>query len=204
MEENRTSPSLVLFGFLLFVTVLCLLAASIFSLGSTRSPQDYAEATMMVPATQTALPFAATQMAETNRHQQEINEVTEAGGDALLRAGKVGLGALVIVAVFWAIAGSFRAGTDAVQSVKQMALPASVNLGDGYRMLNDGVQLRILDVRTGASWPLTENMPALPERTGLSKADVLAQAMVDIAKTTGKAEPGDWLGSLWQIEEGYE
>jgi hypothetical protein len=197
-EEPRPTPLLTLLGFLAFLVILALLAASVFTFGATRSPQDYAEATLMIPATQTALPFAATQRAEDNRHQAEVNAMTEAGGDALLLAGKCGLGLLVFLGVFWSIAGSFKAGSVAVHAGKQAALPASMDLGDGYRLLHDGTNLHILDVRTGRAWlATTEDVPALEARTELEKAQILADSMVAIAKATGQATPADWMAGMW-------
>lgn len=198
MDENSRPTSLLsLLGFLAFLVILALLAVTVFSFGETRSPQAYAEATLMIPATQTALPFAATQMAEANRHQAEVNAMTETSGDAFVIAVKCGLGLLVILGLAWAIAGSLKAGSVAVHAGKQAALPASMDLGDGYRMLNDGTQLHILDVRTGRTWLATEDVPALEARTELEKARLLADGMVEIAKSTGKATPADWMARLW-------
>lgn len=194
-EQPRPTSLLTLLGFLAFLVILAMLAVSVFTVGTTRSPQAYAEATLMIPATQTALPFAATQMAEDNRHQAEVNAMTEASGNALVLAVKCGLGLLVILGLFWAIAGSLKAGSVAVHAGKQAALPASMDLGDGYRMLNDGVQLHILDVRTGRTWLATEDVPALDARTELEKARLLADGMVEIAKATGK--PADWMAGMW-------
>lgn len=196
-EQPRPTSLITLLGFLAFLVVLALLATSVFTFGATRSPQDYAEATLMIPATQTALPFAATQMAEDNRHQAEVNAMTEAGGDALLLAVKCGMGLMVVLVIFWTIAGSARAGSVAVQSAKQALLPASLDLGDGYRLLNDGAQLHILDVRTGRTWLATTDVPALDARTELEKAQILADSMVAIAKATGKATPADWMAGMW-------
>ncbi len=197
-EPPRPTSLMTLLGFLTFLVLLALLAAGVFSFGATRSPQDYAEATLMIPATQTALPFAVTQMAEANRHQTEVNALTEAGGNALVLAGKCGLGLAVFLGVFWSIAGSLKAGSVAVHAAKQAALPASLDLGDGYRLLNDGEQLHILDVRTGRSWLATaEAIPALDARTELEKAQILADSMVEIAKATGKASPADWMAGIW-------
>lgn len=198
MDDHPRPTSLsTLLGFLAFLVILALLATSIFSFGATRSPQDYAEATLMIPATQTALPFKATEMAEDNRHQAKLNAITEAGSEAIWLTGKCGMGLLVVLALFWAIAGSFKAGSEAVHSAKQAALPASLDLGDGYRLLNDGASLHILDVRTGRTWLATEDVPALDARSELEKAHILTDGMVAVAKATGKTTPADWMGSLW-------
>ncbi len=75
MDEKRTaSPFITL---ILVLTVLCILATSLFTFGVTRTPQDYAEATMIAAATATALPFKATEMAEGLRHQQTVNATQE-------------------------------------------------------------------------------------------------------------------------------
>jgi len=186
---------------LILVGIICVAGANAFGDAYTETtlPGVYAEATLAIQATQTALPFQATQMAEDNRHTTESNANTEAWQVLLLTGGKVILGGGIILAVFWTIAGSFQAGASALQAAKQAELPGTVDLGDGYRMLNDGEQLRILDVHTGASWPLGQDRPALPERAAFARAQLMTEAMVEIARTTGESAPADWLGGILQL-----
>ncbi len=162
----------------------------------TTLPGVYAEATLVIQATQTALPFQATQMAEDNRHAQAANAATESVWAGLLTAGKVFLGGAIILGVCWTIAGTFQAGAAAIHAAKRAELPAAQDIGEGFRMVHDGEQLRILDMRTGASWPLAQDMPALPARLELSRTAALAEAMVDIARITGEGAPADWLGGI--------
>lgn len=200
MDEKRNASPFI--TFVLVLTVLCVLATSVFTFGITRTPQDYAEATMIAAATATALPFKATEMAEGLRHQQTVNASQEQAYGTLLQGltvfAKVMLGAGGILAVMWVIAGSFKAGSVSVQAAKQAALPGFVDLGDGYRLLNDGEQVRLLDVRTGRSHPLVENGEILPLRAEIAKAEILARALVEIAEKTNSSKPADWLGPVLQ------
>jgi hypothetical protein len=201
--DDRRAPELSgtffpIVGFVLILAVLCVLGTEIFTFGTTHSPKAYAEATMISAATATALPFKATEMAEDLRFQQTLNATTEQAYEetvtGMVTTAKVFLGAVGILAVVWTLAASFKAGAVAVQSAKQAALPGWVDLDDGYRLLSDGAQVRLLDVRTGVSHPLAENGHVLPERAEIAKTEILAQAMVDIAEKTKNAAPADWLG----------
>jgi len=192
----------ILVAFLLVLFSMCALATGLFTFGVSRSPRSYAQATMMIEATAVALPFQVTALAEENRHQVEMAAINEAAYTetmaTLTTVVQIGLGALGILLVMGTVAGSFRAGATAMQAAKTSALPGWIDLGEGYRLLDDGGQPRLLDTRTGVTHLLSQDGRYLPARAHLTQTELLAHALQEVSSSRQGTQATEWLGSAMQ------